>query len=181
MSEFILKLVERMFRRDRIAWLVKQGLTVGQNFSMLEDVYIDPSHLWLIAIGNDVTLAPRTQILAHDASTKQHLGKTRLGKVVIGDRVFVGASAIILPGVTIGSEVIIGTGSVVTKDIPSGVVVAGNPARVIGSLSEFLASRTSEMHSSPNFGMEYTIRGHVTEDKKREMVSKMRERIGYIV
>ncbi|MCS6306468.1 MAG: hypothetical protein H8K07_22820 [Nitrospira sp.] len=118
-----------MFRRDRIAWLVKQGLTVGQNFSMLEDVYIDPSHLWLIAIGNDVTLAPRTQILAHDASTKQHLGKTRLGKVVIGDRVFVGASAIILPGVTIGSEVIIGAGSVVTKDIPSGVVVAGNSTK----------------------------------------------------
>ena len=181
MSEFILTLVERMFRRDRIAWLVQQGLTVGQNFSILEDVYIDPSHLWLIVIGNDVTLAPRAQILAHDASTKQHLGKTRLGKVVIGDRVFVGAAAIILPGVTIGSGVIIGAGSVVTKDIPSGVVVAGNPARVISSLSEFLASRTSEMHSTPNFGMEYTIRGYVTQNKKSEMVSKMKNRIGYIV
>ena len=92
-----------------------------------------------------------------------------------------GASAIILPGVTVGSEVIIGAGSVVTKDIPSGVVVAGNPARVIGPLSEFLASRTSEMHSTPNFGVEYTIRGHVTEEKKSEMVSKMKDRIGYIV
>lgn len=181
MSEFILKLVERIFRRDRIVWLVKQGLTAGKNFSMLEDVYIDPSHLWLIVIGNDVTLAPRTQILAHDASTKRHLGKTRLGKVVIGDRVFVGASAIILPGVTVGSEVIIGAGSVVTTDIPSGVVVAGNPARVICSLSEFLANRTSEIHSSPNFGVEYTIRGHVTQDKKNEMASKMENRIGYIV
>lgn len=181
MGELVLKLVEKIFQRDRIAWLVKQGLTVGQNFSMLEDVYIDPSHLWLIVIGNNVTLAPRTQILAHDASTKQHLGKTRLGKVVIGDRVFVGASAIILPGVTIGSEVIIGAGSVVTKDIPSGVVVAGNPARIICALSEFLANRTSEIQSSPNFGVEYTIRGHVTQDQKNEMVSKMKDRIGYIV
>ena len=83
-SEFVLKLVERIFRRDRIAWLVKQGLTVGKNFSMLEDVYIDPSHLWLIVIGNDVTLAPRMQILAHDASTKQQ----RLQGHEMADKVF---------------------------------------------------------------------------------------------
>lgn len=67
-------------------------------FAMLEDVVIDPSHLWHIVIGNDVTLAPRVQILAHDASTKRHLGWTRIGKVTIGDRVFVGTSTIILPG-----------------------------------------------------------------------------------
>ncbi|HEU4684026.1 MAG TPA: DapH/DapD/GlmU-related protein [Nitrospira sp.] len=148
---------------------------------MLEDVYIDPSHVWLIAIGNDVTLAPRVQIFAHDASTKRHLGKTRLGKVIIGDRVFVGASAIILPGVTIGSEVIIGAGSVVTRDVPSGVVVAGNPAKVVSSLSAFLGNRGSEMQAYPNFGVEYTIRGHVTRERKSEMIRKMDHGIGYIV
>lgn len=179
MSEFVIKLVERMFRRDRIAWLVKQGLTVGRNFSLLEDVYIDPSHLWLIVIGNDVTLAPRAQILAHDASTKQYLGKTRLGKVVIGDRVFVGASAIILPGITIGSEVIIGAGSVVTKDIPSGVVAAGNPARVHCTIQQFLKRRREEMGALPNFGREYTLAGNITEEKKSEMNSKIRQ-FGYI-
>jgi maltose O-acetyltransferase len=181
MRELLARLVEKFLRRDRVSWLVKQGLIVGRNFVMLEDVFIDPSHIWLIVIGNDVTLAPRVQIFAHDASTKRHLGRTRIGKVAIGDRVFVGASAIILPGVTIGSEVIIGAGSIVTEDIPSGVVAAGNPARVLYSLAEFLERRTAEMHSSPSFGEEYTIRGDITEQKKAEMNARMKDRIGYIV
>jgi maltose O-acetyltransferase len=148
---------------------------------MLEDVVIDPSHIWLVVIGNDVTLAPRVLILAHDASTKRHLGLTRLGKVAIGDRVFVGASAVILPGVTIGSDVIIGAGSIVTADIPSGVVVVGNPARVLCPLTEFLERRSAEMASSPNFGREYTLRGNITEQRKAEMNARMKNRFGYVV
>jgi len=148
---------------------------------MLEDVTIDPSHIWHIAIGNDVTLGPRVQILAHDASTKRHLGRTRIGKVVIGDKVFVGASSIILPGVTIGSDVIIGAGSVVTRDIPDGVVAAGNPARVVCSLAEFLERRSVEMASSPSFGVEYTVRGNITEQGKNEMNARMKDRFGYVV
>jgi maltose O-acetyltransferase len=181
MRELLAKLVEKFLRRDRSAWLAKQGLTVGRNFVMLEDVFIDPSHVWLVVIGNDVTLAPRVQIFAHDASTKRYLGRTRIGKVAIGDRVFVGASAIILPGVTIGSEVIIGAGSIVTEDIPNGVVVAGNPARVLCSLTEFLERRTGEMHSSPSFGEDYTLRGNITEQRKGEMNARLKNRIGYVV
>lgn len=181
MRNLLVKLLEKLLRKDRVSWLVKQGLTVGRSFAMLEDVFIDPSHIWLVAIGHDVTLAPRVQILAHDASTKRHLGQTRIGKVTIGDRVFVGASAIILPGVTIGSDVIIGAGSIVTEDIPSGVVAVGNPARVVLTLAEFLERRTAEMHSSPNFGEEYTLRGTVTEQRKAEMNARLTNRFGYVV
>jgi maltose O-acetyltransferase len=181
MRELLARLLVRWHRRDQVSWLVKQGLIVGRNFVMLEDVVIDPSHMWHIVIGNDVTLAPRVQIYAHDASTKRHLGRTRLGKVAIGDRVFVGASAIILPGVTIGSDVIIGAGSIVTEDIPSGVVAAGNPAGVLCPLTEFLERRSAEMASSPNFGREYTFRGHITEQRKTEMNERMKNRFGYVV
>ena len=181
MQNALARFIRRFHRRDLLHDLMKQGLSVGCNFVMLEDVLIDPSHVWHITIGDDVTLAPRVQILAHDASTKRHLGRTRIGKVTIGDRVFVGASAIILPGVTIGSEVIIGAGSIVTKDIPSGVVAAGNPARVISSLAEFLQRRKEEMHCSPTFGEDYTIRGNITEPRKGEMNAKMKDRIGYVV
>jgi maltose O-acetyltransferase len=181
MRELLARLLAKCHRGGQVSWLVKQGLIVGRNFVMLEDVVIDPSHIWHIVIGNDVTLAPRAQILAHDASTKRHLGRTRIGKVAIGDRVFVGASTVILPGVTIGSDVIIGAGSVVAEDIPSGVVAAGNPARILCPLTEFLERRSAEMASSPNFGREYTLRGNITEQRKAEMNARMKNRFGYVV
>lgn len=64
-------------------------------------------------------------ILAHDACRKLK------ADVFIGDNCFIGSKAIILPGVRIGDEVIVGAGSVVTKEVPSNCIVAGNPARVI--------------------------------------------------
>lgn len=56
--------------------------------------------------------------------------------VKIGKRCWIGAGAIILPGVTVGDDTVIGAGSVVTKDIPSGVVAVGNPCRVIKTLEK---------------------------------------------
>lgn len=181
MPEWLAKLLRTWLRPDPLARLLKQGLIVGRNCTMLDEVIIDPSHAWHIRIGNDVTLAPRVHILAHDASTKRHLNCTRVGKVFIGDRVFVGASTLILPGVTIGSDVIIGAGSVVTKDVPPGVVAAGNPARVLLTLQEFLEKRKQEREVVPYFGQEFTIRGGVSDEQKAEMNRRMVDGIGYIV
>ena len=98
---------------------------------MMGGVIIDFSHCWHITIGDNVTLAPRVHILAHDASTRKFINYTRLGKVNIGNNVFIGASSTIMPGITIGDNVVIGVGSIVTKNIDSNVVVAGNPAKFI--------------------------------------------------
>lgn len=163
-------------RRDpNIPKLKKSGLQVGDNFHMLGGCIIDHSHCWLISIGNDVTFAPRVHLLAHDASTKRALGYTRIARTVIGDRVFVGASAIVLPGVTIGSDVIVGAGSVVTKDVPSGSVVAGNPARILCSTKDYLLRRRKEIESgfTPVFGYEYTVGGGITDLMKREMLEQL--------
>lgn len=65
--------------------------------------------------------------------------------VMIGDGVFVGARATILKGVTIGNYAVIGAGAVVTKDVPSHAIVAGNPARVVGGSPE----QISPMHTNP--------------------------------
>lgn len=94
----------------------------------MHDTIIDPSHCWHIKIGDNVTLAPRVHILAHDTSTKHFLGYTRIGNVVIGNNVFIGADSVILPGVTIGDNVVVGANSTVSRDVPSNVVVAGSPA-----------------------------------------------------
>lgn len=167
--------------RDSVQAHIRRGLIVGRNFNMQREVIIDYSHAWHISIGDDVTLAPRVILLAHDASTKRALGYTRLGKVKIGSRVFVGAGSILLPGVTIGDDVVIGAGSVVTRDIPSGVVAAGNPARVVRTLTEFLQAKAEEMASTPCFDESYTIRTNMTDTMKREMNAKMKGGIGYVV
>ena len=88
--------------------LISMGMTVGKNFGRLNGVILDPSHCWLITIGDNVTMAPRVHILCHDASTKGFLGYTKIGRVNIGDNVFIGAESVVLPGVNIGNNVIIG-------------------------------------------------------------------------
>ncbi len=87
-----------------------------------------------VRIGSQVMFAPGVHVYTAthplDAETR-HSG-VELGKPVsIGNRVWIGGGSLILPGVTIGDETVIGAGSVVTKSIPSGVVAAGNPCRVL--------------------------------------------------
>jgi maltose O-acetyltransferase len=180
LRKIVRKIYQGIFLRDPVKDHIKRGLVVGKNFNMRNQVIIDYSHTWHIQIGDDVILAPRVHILAHDASTKTHLNYTRIGKVKIGNRVFVGASSIILPGVTIGDDVVIGAGSVVSRDIPDGHVAAGNPAKIICTTEEFLSRKREEMNKVPCFGSEYTDRKNVTEDMKNEMNHRMKDKIGYI-
>ncbi len=165
------------------AELISLGLSVGKNFSRQEKTLIDQSHCWLITIGDDVTLAPRVHILAHDASTKNALGYTRLGTVNIGNNVFIGASTTILPGVDIGNNVVIGAGSVVSRNIPDNSVAAGSPARVICSYNEYLNRKKAEMGVVPIFDEGYTLRNpEITDEMKKEMKEKLKEsKFGYVV
>ena len=107
------------------------GGIVGNNVDILAS-NIDMGEPYLIHIGNNVTLTG-VKLLTHDACLFKTTGYTRVGKVHIGNDVFVGWGSIILPNVTIGNNVVIGAGSVVAKDIPDNSVVVGNPCRVIGT------------------------------------------------
>ena len=160
--------------------LISMGMQVGRNFSRLNGVILDPSHCWLITIGDNVTLAPRVHILCHDASTKIFLNYTKIGRVTIGDNVFIGAESVVLPGVTIGSNVIVGANSTVTHDIPNDTVVAGSPARVLYSLSEYLQKERTRMETVPCFGEEYTLRRNVSLEKRMEQKKLLDGKIGYI-
>lgn len=160
--------------------LISMGMKVGKNFGRLHGVILDPSHCWLIKIGDNVTMAPRVHILCHDASTKVHLGYTKIGKVTIGNNVFIGAESVVLPDVQIGSNVIIGANSTVTKNIPDNVVAAGNPAKIICSLDEYLGRHKKNMESAPVYGEDYTLRGALTEEKKQQMISELQHGIGYV-
>lgn len=184
LNSIILKLYNKYTEficKRRLSILTGKGLVIGKNVFIAPDVSIDPVASWNIAIGNDVTLAPRVCILAHDASTKQFLNYTKLGKVKIGNRVFVGACSIILPGVTIGDDVIIGAGSVVSRDVPAGVVAGGNPAKIITSTDDFLSKRRTEMDVYPCFGEEYSPAYNATKTKINEMNRRMNNGAGFVV
>ena len=163
------------FRGDaNVKSLVKRGMTVGENLQLQGGCKIDSSHAWLISIGNNVTIAPRVHILAHDASTKKRLGYTRIGLVGIGDNVFVGADSAILPGVQLGGGCIVGAGSVVSRDVPPGKVVAGVPARVICDVDDYVTRCWKQVADHAVFESEYTIAGGITAEMKREMIARLK-------
>lgn len=160
--------------------LIRMGLTVGDNFLRMHGVILDPSHCWLISIGNNVTLAPRVHVLAHDASTCHCLGYARIGRVDIGDNVFVGAESVILPGVSIGNNVVIGANSTVSRSIPDNSVAAGSPARVIGSYDDFVKKNRELLQHRPCYGEDYTLRGNITADRKKQMIEQLKSGCGFV-
>ena len=164
------------------SYFVKRGMKVGKNFNRQSGTRLDPSHCWLISIGDDVTLANKVQILAHDDTIRIYTGCGRIGRVAIGDRVFVGANSTILMNTKIGNDVIIGAGSLVTKDIPDDCVVAGIPAKVIGKTSEYIAREKEKMSKGLCYDKTYSYYQNVSMEKKKEMQRAFEEKpqIGYL-
>ena len=92
-----------------------------------------------IRTGSDVSIGPQAAILTLGLDPQSPDFADRGGDVVIGDRVWIGYRAIILPGIKIGEGAVVGAGAVVTKDVAAFSIVAGNPARKIGERSRDLS------------------------------------------
>lgn len=108
----------------------------GFNITMGDGVFLNFNCVILdicaVTIGDLTQIGPGVQILAadHPRDPVQRRAMLESGKPVhIGANVWIGAGALILPGVTIGDNAIVGAGSIVTRDVPTGATVAGNPAR----------------------------------------------------
>jgi acetyltransferase-like isoleucine patch superfamily enzyme len=109
----------------RLMFLKKLGATVGTDPPpwISVDIYIDDTFPELVTIESGVMIGPRCMFLCHD-------DKTRIvAPVTLRARAFIGAGAILLPGVTVGPDATVGAGAVVTRSIPAGEVWAGVPAR----------------------------------------------------
>lgn len=134
----IRRLYEKFFM-DNITYLRKKGVTIGDEC----DIYTRNfgSEPYLIKIGNEVCITNNVQILTHGAAHMLYYNGVKdadfFGKVIIGNKVYIGANSIIMPGVTIGDNVLVAAGSIVTHSIPSGWIVGGNPAKKIGVVEEF--------------------------------------------
>lgn len=100
------------------------------------------SEPWIITLGNNVHLTHGVQFVTHDGGTllfRDRIPDLEVTKpITVGDNVYIGVQTIIMPGVHIGNNVVIGAGAVVTKDIPDNSVAVGVPARVIKPIDEYL-------------------------------------------
>lgn len=142
------------------------GAVIGDNCHIYGSV--DNGHEFLVTIGNNVTLASGCRLLTHDGSTKKILGYSKIGRIDIGNDVFIGAAAIVLPNVRIGNKVIVGAGSVVTKDIPDNSVAVGNPARVIGTYDAYVDKIQKQFKSSPKWETHYSEKSNESKIEMRE-------------
>lgn len=110
---------------------------VGKNFYCNYDcVFLDCGS---ITIGDDVMLGPKVALYAVGHAIDPEVRRLRQDfpkPITIGDNVWIGGSAVVCPGVSIGSNTVIGAGSVVTSDIPANVVAAGNPCRVLRPITD---------------------------------------------
>jgi maltose O-acetyltransferase len=171
----------RLRGRPDLVRLERAGLTLGRRVTAERRVHIDPDFPWLIAIGDETVISLGVIILAHDASTRRPLGYTRVAPVAIGARVFLGAGAIVLPGVTIGDDAIVGAGSVVRRDVADGTVVAGNPAAPLVDTATYLDRHRVQMGRRPTWPKRgWTVAGGITADHKREMVAVLRDGEAYV-
>lgn len=140
------------------------GVEIGENFQFNSGYPIDINFPWLISIGDNVTLASDVRLLAHDASTSIIDGvRTKLGIVKIGSNVFIGAN------------------SVVTHDVPSNSVYAGNPAKFICTFDEFSEKHRKSFESHPTFHEHPWYEwGNASDEEKQKMKEKLTDTFGYL-
>lgn len=101
------------------------GMNISDGVLLSSKCNLDKTNPKGIFIGNDSYVAFGATILTHDFVRAIH------ADTIIGDKCFIGANSIILPGISIGHNSIVAAGSVVTKNVPKNCIVAGNPAKII--------------------------------------------------
>ena len=151
-----------------------RGARIGQNVDIVNSK-IDFCFSDLVTIGNNVTITNST-ILAHDASTKKFIGYSKVGRVNIGNDVFIGYGSIVLPNTTIGNKVIVGAGTVVAKDVPDNVVIVGNPWRVLCTFDDYIEKNRKNLQDHP---VSNVLWNEKTNEEKREMFEKLENTMGY--
>lgn len=146
-----------------VSYARRIGVTVGEDCRIYTTYF--GSEPFLISVGDRVTITTGVKIITHDGSAwlaRDEKGRRfKFQRVQIGNDVFVGVNSLILPGVVVEDEVIIAAGSVVAKSIPKGSVVAGVPAKIIGSYTKLKRKMLNEYISSQEMNMKTDYKSRV--------------------
>ena len=132
--------------RDPIAFWRSQGVTIGEDCRLISCNF--GSEPYLVTLGDHVS-ATDSAFVTHDGGVWVFRGEwpdaDLMAPIAVGDNVFLGSGCLVMPGVTIGSNVVIGARSLVTRDIPSESVAVGVPARVLRGVDEYRVSAQERM------------------------------------
>lgn len=133
-------------KQNNVSYFRSLGVRIGDNVSIISPVspVIFSSEPYLVSIGANTTISFDVVFVTHDAATRVirnlpdgNRETVVYGAIYVGDNCFIGCRTTILPNVKIGDNTIIGAGSLVNRDIPSNVIAAGNPCKVICTLDEY--------------------------------------------
>ena len=163
-----------MNQRKRANYLKKKRIFYQFGDNCRWAPYTIPSEPYMVSIGNHVRIAANVTFITHDIIDSlfledesvremmkdkiKHL-RFHIDTIEIGDYVMVGANSTILYGVKIGSHSIIAAGSVVTKDVPEGSIVGGNPATIIGNYYDLAKKRCEKRRPTSSDDLESIIQG----------------------
>lgn len=131
--------------KNKISYLRKKGAIIGESTKLNCKVDSFGTEPYLISVGEKCLIAGGVRFFTHDGgiSVLENLNyfegceMDKMARIKIGNNVYLGTGAFVLPGVTIGDNCIIGAGAIVTKDIPDNSVAVGVPARRIKSIDEY--------------------------------------------
>ena len=128
---------------------VDDGMKVGKNVTVMSGVNFG-SEPYLITLGDKVRISSDVIFVTHDGGTwafrnkyEEYKDVSKFGKIEVGEETFIGCKSVIMPGVKIGKNCVIGAGSIVTKDVPDETVVCGVPAKKVCTILEY-AQRCKE-------------------------------------
>lgn len=161
-----------------VSYLKKVGCIVGENVFFFDpiNVFVDTTRPYLLEIKDRAKITRNVIILTHDFSFSvfrpvfHDIINQCSGKTVIGENNFIGMGSIIMPGVHLGDNVIVGSGSVVTKSFPDNVVIAGNPAKIVCTLEDLYKRRKARFLKDA-----ITQRDNIRERYKRNPTIKEME------
>lgn len=146
------------------------GVRIGKNSRFTGKDVSFGSEPYLVEIGENVTITHGVRFQTHDGGVaifrQEFPGLNVFGRIKIGSNVFIGEEVMIMYGVTIGDNVVIGAKSLVTRDIPSNSVAAGIPAKVIKSLEEYKVSSLSKA---------IRITAKNSEDRREEILRQIKD------
>lgn len=143
------------------AYLMEQGAVIGEGTRVICSTDSFGSEPYLVTVGKNCELSGEIKFITHDGGVAvlsncgYFDGERRdiVAPIVVGDNVVIAQGAYIMPGVSIGNNVVIGARALVTKDIPDNCVAVGVPARVIKSLDEYYESAVSKGRLYPTARM----------------------------